>query len=195
MLLAVGLGLVVASSIVAASGEVPAFEADVFHLVNDLPEFLRWPMWVFQLPGLLLAPLAAAIVALAFRKWWLALALVLVIPLKLFIEKQIIKALVSRQRPATSICEGDLTCGNFRDVSTRGESFVSGHAIIAWAIAVLAAPSLPRWGTIAIYAIAVLNSVARVYLGAHAPLDVIGGAGAGIVLGAGLHLLVVRSKS
>ncbi|MGH9117639.1 MAG: hypothetical protein ACRD0A_07090 [Acidimicrobiales bacterium] len=39
-----------------------------------------------------------------------------------------------------------------------------------------------------------LNSVARIYLGAH-PLDVIGGAGAGIVLGAGLHLLVVRTDS
>jgi undecaprenyl-diphosphatase len=190
LLIGAGLAIVVLASLVAATGDVPGLEADAFHVVNGLPDWLRWPMWLFQLPGLLLVPLVAAVVALAFRKWWLALALVLVIPLKLFVEKQVIKALVERPRPATSICQGDLDCGNFRDVPTRGNSFVSGHAIIAWAIATLVAPYLPRWGAMAAYAIAALNSIARVYLGAHNPLDVIGGAGAGIVLGAGLHLLV-----
>ncbi|MGH9117640.1 MAG: hypothetical protein ACRD0A_07095 [Acidimicrobiales bacterium] len=82
VLLAVGLAIVVVSSIVASSGDVSAFETDVFHLINGLPDVLRGPMWVFQRPGLPLAPLAAAIVALVFRKWWLALALVVVIPLK-----------------------------------------------------------------------------------------------------------------
>jgi membrane-associated phospholipid phosphatase len=190
VLIVVGVAIVVVSSLIAATDDVPGFEAWLFHAVNDLPDALRWPMWVFQLPGLLLVPVVAAVVALAFRRWWLALALVLIVPLKLFVEKQIIKRLVSRQRPATSICDGDLDCGNFRDTPIRGDSFVSGHAIIAWAIATLVAPFLPRWAAVTVYALAALNSAARVYLGAHNVLDVVGGAGAGIVLGAGLHLLV-----
>jgi undecaprenyl-diphosphatase len=190
-LIITGLVLAVVASLVAASG-VPAIEASVFHLINDLPDGLRGPMWVLQLAGLLLTPVVVAIVALVFRRWWLALALVLIVPIKLFVEKQIIKQLVARSRPATSICDGDLDCGNFRDVPIRGDSFVSGHAIVAWAIATLVAPFLPRWGAITVYALAVLNSVARVYLGAHNPLDVVGGAGAGIVIGAGLHLLVTE---
>ena len=52
-----------------------------------------------------------------------------------------------------------------------------------------------RWRTLVI-AVAVLNAVARVYLGAHAPLDVLGGAAAGAVAGAVLNLLVgVREPS
>jgi undecaprenyl-diphosphatase len=36
----------------------------------------------------------------------------------------------------------------------------------------------------------VLNGVARVYLGAHSPLDVVGGAAAGIAVAAALVLLL-----
>ena len=53
---------------------------------------------------------------------------------------------------------------------------------------VLLAPYLRRrWQLLAGVALAVLNSLARVYLGAHNPLDVIGGAFAGIAIGALLN--------
>ena len=39
-------------------------------------------------------------------------------------------------------------------------------------------------------ALALLNSVARVFLGAHVPLDLVGGSALGAAIGAALNLLV-----
>jgi undecaprenyl-diphosphatase len=181
---AVGLGLAVGSAIIASSGTVGATEASVFHAINDLPDALRAPMWVFQLAGLLAVPALVAVVAAIFRRWRLVGALIVLIPLKLIVEKAVIKQLVERERPGTTICDLDVTCGNFRDVPLDGLSFVSGHAIIAWAVATLLWTALPgRWRFVP-FAVAAANAVARVYLGAHNPLDVVGGAGVGVALGA-----------
>jgi undecaprenyl-diphosphatase len=192
--LAVGVSVAAVSALIASSGEVAGWEASIFHAVNDLPDWLERPMWVFQLAGLLFVPLAVAAVAAYFRQWWLVAGLVLLVPLKLFVEKAVVKQLVERERPGTTICgypdDFDEACGNFRDVPLEGLSFVSGHAIIAWGVATVLWPVLPgRWRWLPV-AIAALNAVARVYLGAHNPLDVVGGAAIGISLGALISLAI-----
>jgi membrane-associated phospholipid phosphatase len=154
------------------------------------PTGFAGPMWLFQLAGLLLVPLGVAVVAAVLRRYRLALALVALIPLKLLVEKAVVKQLVERERPGTSICDLDETCGRFRDVPLEGLSFVSGHAVISWAVATLLWPYLPgRWRWVPV-GVAALNSVARVYLGAHNPLDVVGGGAIGIALGAALTMAV-----
>jgi undecaprenyl-diphosphatase len=60
---------------------------------------------------------------------------------------------------------------------------VSGHAIIAFGIATLVHPYLHRPWRIAVWTLAALACIGRVYVGAHLPLDVVGGAAAGIALG------------
>jgi undecaprenyl-diphosphatase len=130
-------------------------------------------------------PIAVAVAAAAVRQWRLALALLLLVPLKLGIEREVLKVLVQRERPGTTIPDAVL-----RDVPSAGPSFPSGHAIIVFGILVLLAPYLRRRWSLLVLALALLNSVARVYLGAHAPLDVLGGAAAGVLIGAVLNVVV-----
>lgn len=172
-------------------GVVGPVERAVFGLVNGWPDVLQRPLWVVQILGVLGMPLVVAAGAVAVRRWRLALALVLLVPLKLDIEREVLKALVHRERPGTTIPGAVL-----RDVPSAGLSFPSGHAVIAFGILALLAPYLRRRWQLLVLVLAVLNSVARVYLGGHAPLDVLGGAAAGILVGAVLNLAVgVPSRS
>jgi membrane-associated phospholipid phosphatase len=180
-----GVVVVVAASVVASSGRVGAAERWVFELINGMPDLLRWPMWLFQLGGLLLLPVVVALGALLFRRIRLAVALVALVPLKLLVERQVLKPLVHRERPGQTEVDPVL-----RDVPTAGNSFPSGHAIIAFGIATLLTPYLGKRWRIVVWTLAVLNSVARVYLGAHNPLDVVCGAGAGLIIGGLLTWLV-----
>jgi membrane-associated phospholipid phosphatase len=77
-----------------------------------------------------------------------------------------------------------------RGVHPAGLSFVSGHAIITFAIAGLLALALPRRWAVVGFVLASLNAVARVYLGAHNPLDVVGGAAVGLAIAAALDLVL-----
>jgi membrane-associated phospholipid phosphatase len=177
------------AALLAAQG-VSALEAAAFHAVNGLPDVLFRPMWAVQFLGVLLVPAVVAVVAALFRKWRLALVLVLLIPLKLLVEKGVIKNLVYRARPGTSVCDQDTTCLELRDVPLVGPSFPSGHVIIAFGIAWLVAPYVGRRGRWALAALCLLVAFARIYLGAHNPLDVVAGAAAGIGIAAVLNLVV-----
>ena len=171
-------------AVVAASGRVGPVERAVFHAVNGLPTWLYRPMLMFQYLGVLAMPLVVAVGALALRRWRLAGALVLVVPLKLAAER-LVKLLVQRERPGTTVPDAIL-----RGVHPAGLSFVSGHAIITFAVAGLLALVLPRRWAVVAFVLATLNAVARVYLGAHNPLDVVGGAAIGLAIAAALDLVL-----
>jgi membrane-associated phospholipid phosphatase len=184
VVLVASLAVFTVCAVVAADGRVGPVERATFHAVNGLPEWLYRPMVLFQYLGVLAMPLVVAAGALAFRRWRLAAALVLVVPLKLALER-VVKLLVARERPGTTVPHAVL-----RGVHSAGLSFVSGHAIITFAIAGLLALVLPRrWGIVA-FVLASLNAVARVYLGAHNPLDVVGGAVVGLAIAAALDLVL-----
>jgi membrane-associated phospholipid phosphatase len=174
---AAGLLVLVVCGLFAAAG-VPDWEADTFHAINDLPQWLYKPLWPFQQLGNLLVGPAVAIVAFALRRHRLALAAISATIGKLIVER-IVKLVVQRERPGTSI--GDVIMRG--DVHPTGESFVSGHAILAFALAAIIAPYLHgRWKLVP-WTLAAMNGFARIYVGAHGPLDIIGGSGLGLALG------------
>jgi undecaprenyl-diphosphatase len=184
VVLVASLAVFAVCAVIAAGGQVGPLERAAFHAVNGLPDGLYRPMLVFQYLGVLAMPLVVAVGALALRRWRLAAALVLVVPCKLATER-LVKLLVQRERPGTTVGDAVL-----RGVHPAGLSFVSGHAIITFAIAGLLVLVLPRrWGVVA-FVLAFLNAVARVYLGAHNPLDVLGGAAVGLAIAAALDLVL-----
>jgi membrane-associated phospholipid phosphatase len=184
IVLVASLAVFAVCAVVVADGRVGPAERAVFHAVNGLPEWLYRPMLLAQYLGVLAMPLVVALGALAFRRWRLAAALVLVVPLKLVLER-VPKELVQRERPGTTVPDAIL-----RGVHSGGLSFTSGHAIITFAIAGLLVLVLPRrWGVVA-FVLATCNAVARVYLGAHNPLDVVGGAAIGLAIAAALDLVL-----
>ena len=180
-----GLALTVLASLGALGGKVSGPERAVFRAINGLPDWLERPMWALQLLGVIVTTLVAAAIAAAFRRWRLALALAALAPLKLVAERNVLKKLVERQRPGQNEPGAIL-----RDVPPAGLSFPSGHAIIAVGIATLVWPYLGRAGRVVAVVLALAVCVARVYLGAHNPLDVVAGAGLGLLLGGLLTLLV-----
>ena len=109
IVLAASLAVFAGCALLVADGRVGPIERAAFHAVNGLPDWLYSPMLLFQYLGVLAMPLVVAVGALAFRRWRLAAALVLVVPLKLALER-VVKLLVQRERPGTTVPDAVL-CG------------------------------------------------------------------------------------
>ena len=185
-----GLAVLIACGIVAHSGKIGTAERRVFRAVNDLPAWLYRVMWIFQQFGnLIVAMVLGLVVALVLRNRRLAVAVLAAVALKLGVEKAI-KQVVERRRPGAIMSNVHLR----GDVTAHGLSFVSGHAVITTAIAGLVSPVLPGRWRIVPWVLVFLNGVARIYVGAHNPLDVVGGIGAGLLIAGVLNALLLPEQ-
>ena len=181
-LLGIGLVVLVLSALPVDARSLTGPEAAAFRLVNDVPD-LPFPLvWVpMQLGNFLVVP-AAVLVALAFRRWRLALGLGLVGGAAYLLAKEV-KHVVQRGRPDTVLADVII-----RGDHPRGLGFVSGHIAVVTALAVVAWPWLPRWARWATGIAVAAVFLARMYVGAHLPLDMIGGAALGLAGGAAVRL-------
>lgn len=182
--LAAAVALLVATAELVHRNRVAVLEVDAFRLVNDLPGFLYPPVWaVMQLGNLLAVPAVAALAALT-RRFRLAVNL-LVAGVGVWFLAILVKGLVERGRPAHFLHDVHI-----RGTPATGLGYVSGHAAVAVALASVASPYLGRRARSLVWALAVTVCLSRLYVGAHLPLDVVGGAAVGWAAGALVHLLL-----
>jgi undecaprenyl-diphosphatase len=156
-------------------------ELDCFEAVNALPDSISAPLWpVMQLGALAAVPAVAGVV------WWRGdrrrAAHLLVTGTATWGLAKGVKRFVRRGRPAAVV-----EAARIRGLEQSGHGFISGHAAISAALAAGARPLLPGW-TPVLAGLAGTVGFARMYVGAHLPLDVLGGVGMGLIADAALEL-------
>jgi undecaprenyl-diphosphatase len=182
--LAAGTVVLLLCALPVHADRVDALEGDLFRAVNDLPSVPFPVVWVpMQLGNLLVVP-AAVLAALAFRRWRLAAGLALA-GAGVYVLAKVVKRFVERGRPSDVLDEVLV-----RGAAPHGLGFVSGHIAVVTALALVAWPWLPRWGRWAAGAAVAAVFFTRMYVGAHLPLDMVGGAALGVAVGALVRLLL-----
>ena len=179
-----GLAALVVSSLPIDGVAVGGLETDVFRLLNDDLRLPYVPVWVLMQFGSVVAVYACAGAALGYRRYRLTVALLLAGTAAWWAAKGV-KTLFDRPRPVEILGGVEL-----RDAPTEGLGFVSGHASVATALAAAAWPWLGRTGRSVAVALVGAVSLARIYVGAHLPLDVVGGIGLGLVIAAVVRFVV-----
>jgi membrane-associated phospholipid phosphatase len=157
-------------------------EQKAFRLVNNLPDPLYVPTWpVMQLGALGAAPATAA-VALAAGNRPLAGRL-LAGGTAAWVLAKGVKRVVRRGRPV-ALLAGVRTRGH----EATGLGYLSGHAAVSVALTAAAWPYLGPAGRRVALGLASVVGLSRIYVGAHLPLDVAGGAALGLLVDAAWSL-------
>ena len=172
-----GLVVFAATAVEARRREVSEAEEALFRTANELPDEAHGPVWVLMQSGSLAGALGLAGVALAVRRPATAAGMA-VGGTSMWALAKLVKNGIGRGRPVAHLDEVRIRGG-----AQSGLGFPSGHAAVAATLATIVAPLLPRPARVAAAMGAVGTAVARTYVGAHLPADVIGGAGLGIAVG------------
>jgi membrane-associated phospholipid phosphatase len=159
-------------------------EVDVFNAINTLPSAVHGPLWVVTQAGSFPAVFVTAGLALLARRPRLALALAGGGTAAWMLAK-VVKNLIDRGRPE-ALLHDVIVYG----ASATGLGFPSGHSAVAACLMTIASPYLTRPVRIAGWTLVVLVGVARVFVGAHFPLDVLGGWAFGVAVGSVTNLVV-----
>lgn len=180
-----------ATAVLAARDRLVVGEAGMVEALNGNVVLSGFPVGPLLLGvmafGTLLGVVAVAVgMALLVKPWQPAVG-VLAAGLAGWLVSRWLKEVVDRGRPVEFLDPRTLDIsGGYAAIT--GAGYPSGHATVAFAMATVLAPWVPdryRWAP---WAVATLVGVARISVAAHFPLDVVGGAALGMVVGGFVNL-------
>lgn len=164
------VGLLAGSTVLVAAGNMSVAETRLLHFVYDMSDQLEriailvtqlgsgW-VWLFIVALLLVVRRNPKLALLVLRNGALA-----------YIFAEVLKHIVERPRPYELV--HDIVA---REIIVHGSGFPSGHTAMAAALGLTLWPYLPKGWRWVVPAWIGLVAWSRMYLGVHAPLDVVGG--------------------
>ena len=173
-----GLGLATVPSLRRTP---PGWEVRAFHRVNGLPDGMHAPVWVVMQMGALGAVPAAAGLAAATGRAGAARRM-LIGGVGAWALSKVAKRVVRRGRPAAV-----LGAVNVRGRGAGGDGFLSGHAGVSMVLVLATAGTVPGPALATASVLPAAVGLARIYVGAHLPLDVLGGWALGVAIDGALR--------
>lgn len=184
--LAVGIVALLGSAVLARRPRSQK-EIRIFRAANVLPNRAFPAIWTAMQYGTFAAVPVAGAVALAARRPRLAVSL-LAGGTTAWVTAKAAKRVVARGRPS-SLLDGVLQ----RGTEEGDQGFPSGHAAVSATITVVAWPEVSKEWRVTTVALAGLVPLGRMYVGAHLPLDLVGGSALGIAIGCAINI-AARSR-
>jgi undecaprenyl-diphosphatase len=182
------VAVVIAGAVAARRPPLTSAELRWFRTVNDLPTPAYVPLWALMQAGSLGGALLTSGAVAASGRPGLGRRMATAASVT-WVAAKAVKPFVQRGRPA-----GVLDAVRVLGREPSGLGYPSGHAAVAAALVAAASPDLaPRWRALA-WAGAAGVAGARVYVGAHLPLDVVGGLALGAAVGATGRLVTDRRR-
>lgn len=172
--------VVLIRSAVHARRGFPEWEHQIYRSINDAPDELAPLAWPPMQAGSLSAPFA-----LAGWSYWRTRALDPAIAyaasgFTTWLVAKGVKKLIGRGRPYDHDPTTNLRLATEVDGSL---GYVSGHAAVASTLATVIGSGRSPATVAGLQAFALIVGGTRIYAGAHLPLDVVGGAALGILVG------------
>jgi undecaprenyl-diphosphatase len=173
-----GAALLLRSLAEARRHRLSNYEEQAFRVANEATDRIRVPVRGVMQAGTFGTVPAVSALALLFRRPRLAAGLAVGGTLA-WLTTKLIKPVGGRDRP-----NGVLDDVNLRERIEGDLGWPSGHAAVATTLAFVAAPELPRPARPFLAGVVATVGFGRMYVGAHLPHDVVGGAGLGMMISA-----------